>query len=141
MARTSRKSELLDHLTDAGDGGDAPMTYEDLLEIIPKEMAYLPGESAKQYRARIAPYFTQMLVAMAMRGNAKAMELATTLMVKDTENQVKLMQIVGPDGVKKQIASGGADDLREMAGLTAVPSAAAGVAAGVRRASDLAGDL
>ena len=141
MARTSRKSELLDHFTDAGDGADAPMSYEDLLATLPPELSYLPGESAKQYRTRIAPYFTQMLVAKALQGDTKAMELSTSLMVKDMDNQVKLMQIVGPDGVKKQIASGGADDLREMAGLTAIPSAAAGVAAGVKRASDLAGEL
>lgn len=141
MARTSRKSELLDHLTDAGGGSKAPMTYEALLANLPPDLRYHPGESAKEYRSRIAPYFTQMLVAKALQGDMKAMELGTSLLMKDMDNQVKLAQIVGPTGEVKRMIQGGAEELREMSGLMSVPSAAAGVAAGVRRASDLAGDL
>ena len=122
-------------MTETGGDGVDPLDLENL----PEEFRFKPGETAKQYRERIAPAFTQHLVARAVvQGDTKAMELVTGLMVKDMDNKIRMAQIIGPNGVKKQMIEAGADDFRELTGTSGIPSAAAGVAAGFVRPSDLA---
>jgi len=97
-----------------------------------------PGETAKQYRERIAPAFTEHLVRRAvLEKDGLAAGLVSNLMVKDMENKIKLVQLAGPGGIKRMSLEAGADDFREMAGITGIPSGAAGVSMGTMRASDV----
>ncbi len=114
-------------------------SYKELIAAMPTALRMIEGESAKQYRERIAPAFSEFLVAKAVvLGDAKSLELSATVMMKDMDTKIRMAQIIGPNGIKKQMIEAGADDFREMTGMGNIPSAAAGIAAGVIRPSDLA---
>ena len=126
MARGPRPAEVLKALS--GEDGFAPPEDAEL----PPEFRLQPGESAKQYRDRVAPYFNEFLVKEAvLNKNSFAMTQFVNLQMKDMDTKVKLAQIVGPDGVKRMIAEGNVEDLKEMAGITGIPSASAGLSAGI----------
>ena len=136
MARSSRKSELLDDLTDEGNGKEV-MSYHELKAELPEEFRWLDGETAKQYRERIAPRFNEFLLAKAIvEGNPRAMELVANLQIKDMETKVKVAQIVGPQGAKALMVEGNADVFKEITGTIGIPAAGAGMP---MRPSEMAG--
>lgn len=123
---------------------DAPEDVTPIMEReLPVEFMLRSGESAKQYRDRVAPHFNEFLVRKAvLEGDSFAMNQFTQLQMKDMDTKVRLAQIVGPGGVKVMLAEGSSSDFKEMAGITGIPAASvgisAGIAAGTVRPSDVA---
>ena len=114
-----------------GDGEAADITPIMEREL-PVEFMLKPGESAKQYRDRVAPHFNEFLVRRAvLEGDSFAMNQFTQLQMKDMDTKVRLAQIVGPGGVKVMLAEGNSSDFKEMAGITGIPAASVGIAAGI----------
>lgn len=134
-------------MTRANSGSDAICTVAGITSLsiseasnrLPEEFRIRDGETASEYRERIAPQIMQHLVAKAvLDGDSQAMGAFIRLHEVDLQAQIRLEELTGGKGKRLRSITGPVGAMRKAMGLPA-GQLLDSVAVGAARASDLPG--
>ena len=134
MTRANSESDAICSIA-----GKTSLPISEASSRLPTEFQIRPGETASEYRERIAPQIMQHLVAKAViDGDSQAMGAFIRLHEVDLQAQIRLEELTGGRGKKIRSITGPVGAMRRAMGLPA-GQLIDGVAAGTARASDLPG--
>ena len=136
MSRANSESDAVSAVA-----GMTNLPLSEASKRLPEQFRIRDGETASEYRDRIAPHLMQHLVARAVLDNdSQAMGAFIRLHEVDLQAQLRIEELTGGKGKRLRSITGTPAAVRKAMGLPA-GSPVEGVAAGITRASDLAAGL